>query len=110
VWLTRELDDPAYEHSVTHRLLRDNDLDRGWAPATPILFAQSPGDQDLALQNTTATIGNLAAEILKSGRDPHQLVVFKRLGDWPVGVSHLEGALLGIPLAFKWIYDGMPMD
>jgi hypothetical protein len=110
VWLTRELDDPGYEHSVTHQLLRDNDLDRGWAPATPILFAQSPGDRDLAPQNTTAILGNLAAEIAKSGRDPHRLVVFKQLGDCPVGISHLEGALVGIPLAFQWIYDGMPMD
>jgi len=109
-WLARELDDPSYETSTTHRLLVENDLHRGWAPTSPILFAQSPVDQDLPYQNTVATMGYLSAEIVKAGGDPRQLLTSVPLGDCRDGVTHLEGALLAIPLAFKWIYDGMPMD
>ena len=109
-WLAQQLDDPNYETSAIHRLLVENDLHRGWAPTTPILFAQSPADEDLPYQNTVATVGYLAAEIAKAAGDPHQLLKSVRLGDCLKGVTHLEGAVVALPLAFRWIYDGMPMD
>jgi hypothetical protein len=109
-WLARELDDPAYETSTTHRLLVENDLHRGWAPTSPILFAQSPVDQDLPYQNTVAAMGYLSAEIAKTGGDPRKLLSSVQLGDCRDGITHLPGALLAIPMAFKWFYDGMPME
>ena len=109
-WVASQLDDPGYESSVIHWLLVENDLHRGWAPTTPILFAQSPGDEDLPYQNTLATVGYLAAEIAKTGGDPHRLLKAVRLGNSLNGLTHLEGATLALPLAFRWIYDGMPMD
>ena len=109
-WLARELDDPAYETSATHRLLVENDLHRGWAPTKPILFAQSPNDQDLPYQNTVATIGYLAAEISKAGGDPSKLLASLPIGDCRDGITHIEGALVAMPTAFNWIYYGMPME
>ena len=109
-FLARELDDPAYETSLTHKLLRDNDLNRGWAPTKPILFSQSPNDQDLPYQNTVATLGYLAAEIHKSGRDPRKLLASLPIGDCRDGITHIEGAAVAMPTAFNWIFYGMPME
>lgn len=109
-WLARELDDPVYETSATHRLLVENDLHRGWAPTKPILFAQSPTDEDLPYQNTVATIGYLAAEIHKAGGDPARLLASIPIGDCRDGITHIEGAAVAIPSAFNWIYRGMPME
>ena len=109
-WVAKELDDPAYETSLIHQLLVENDLHRGWAPTKPILFAQSPVDQDLPFQNTVSAIGYLSAEIAKAGGDPRQILTRRSLGDCRSGVTHLEGAVLAIPLGFDWIYRGMPMD
>ena len=109
-WLSRELDDPAFETSLTRKLLVENDLHRGWAPTKPILFCQSPDDQDLPYQNTVATIGYLAAEITKAGGDPHKLLASLPIGDCHDGITHIEGAMVAMPTAFNWIYYGMPME
>ena len=109
-WLAAQLDDPAYEASAIRRLLVENDLHRGWAPTRPILLAQSPTDEDLPYQNTVATMGYLAAEIAKTGGDPRRLLKAVPLGDCVHSITHLEGAMVALPLAFRWIYEGMPMD
>jgi len=110
LWLARELDDPAYETSAVHRILVENDLHRGWTPTRPILFSQSPVDQDLPFQNTLATIGYLGAEIYKNGGDPAKLLVSIPIGDCRDGITHIEGALVAMPTAFNWIYYGMPTE
>jgi hypothetical protein len=109
-WLARELDDPVYETSLTHRLLQENDLHRGWAPTKPILFAQSPTDQDLPYQNTVSALGYLGAEIFKAGGDPRKLLVSLPIGDCRDGITHIEGAMVAMPTAFNWIYCGMPTN
>jgi hypothetical protein len=108
-WTAQELDDPAYATSAVHKLLAQNDLCRGWTPGRPILFCQSPADQDVPVRNTQVTLEALGAEIRKAGGDPGRSLAFLPLGREADGISHVQGALLAIPAAFNWIYSGMPM-
>jgi hypothetical protein len=107
-WVARELDDPAYETSPTHQILKDNDLHRGWAPTIPILFCHSPMDDDVDFQQTLTTMDFLGAEIRKAGGDPRQLLILKPIGDCRDGITHIEAIPLALPMAFQWIYEGMP--
>ena len=109
-WVARELDDPAYETSETRAILRDNDLHRGWAPTRPILFCQSPMDDDVSFQQTAVTLACLGAEIIKAGGDPKRLLRFKPIGDCRDGITHIQAVPKALPMAFRWIYDGMPPD
>ena len=107
-WVARELDDPAYEHSETHAILRDNDLYQGWRPTRPILFCHSPMDDDVAFQQTVLTMDCLGAEILKAGGDPNRLLMLKPIGDCRDRVTHVQAIPRAMAMAFRWIYDGMP--
>ena len=104
-WMARELDDPAYATSEAHRVLQENDLHRGWAPITPILFCHSPKDDDVDYQQTLSTMDYLGAEISKAGGDPRKLLVLKSIGGCQLGPSHIEAIPLALPMAFQWIYD-----
>jgi len=108
-WLARELDDPAYATSATHRILIENDLCRGWRPRHPILFCQSPADRDVLLQNTLVTLAELSAEIRKAGDDPDRLLAFLPIGRPTDRIDHVGAAMVAIPAAFNWIYSGMPV-
>ena len=108
-WLARELDDPAYATSAIRKLLVENDLCRGWRPTRPILFGQSAADRDVPIENTVTTLAALGMEIRKAGGDPASLLAFLPLGREADRISHVEGALLAIPAAFNWIYDGTPV-
>ena len=107
-WLARELDDPAYATSPVHKLLMENDLHAGWRPTRPILFCQSPADQDVFIQNTYRTMVGLGAEIRAAGGDPGQLLAFLPLGEASDRIDHVQGALVAVPAAFNWIYSGTP--
>jgi hypothetical protein len=109
-WTERELDDPAYATSTVHKLLKENDLCRSWRPDRPILFCQSPADQDVPIQNTLITLENLREEIRKVGGDPARLLAYLPLGAATGRINHVQGALLAIPAAFNWIYSGLPME
>jgi pimeloyl-ACP methyl ester carboxylesterase len=107
-WLARELDDPAYATSRTHKLLLENDLHGGWRPTRPILFCQSVGDRDVFIENTYRTMDGLGAEIRAAGGDPASLLAFLPLGAPADRFSHVQAALVAIPAAFNWIYSGTP--
>jgi len=107
-WVARELDDPAYETSATHRILRENDLHRGWAPTAPILFCHSPMDDDVSFQQTVETMDSLGAEILKAGGDPARLLILKPIGGRKDAITHIQAIPKALATAFGWIYDGMP--
>jgi hypothetical protein len=109
-WVARELEDPAYETSDIRAILRDNDLYRGWSPTRPILFCHSPQDDDIAFQQSVVAMDSLGAEILKAGGDPSQLLALKPIGDCRNGSSHIQAIPKALPMAFRWIYDGMPMN
>jgi hypothetical protein len=108
-WVARELDDPAYATSSVHKLLLENDLSGGWRPTRPILFCQSPADQDVPIKNTLRTMADLGAEIRKAGDDPARLLAFLPIGRAQDRVGHVEAALVAVPAAFNWIYSGLPM-
>lgn len=107
-WVARELDDPGYESSGIRRILEENDLHRGWAPATPILFCHCPEDDDVDFQHTVAAMDFLGAEILKAGGDPARLLVLKRLKAGWGGHTHIQAFPGALATAFQWFYDGMP--
>jgi hypothetical protein len=104
-WVARELDDPAYATSAAHRLLQDNDLHRGWTPTRPILFCQSPMDDDVSFQQTVETMDNLGAEIVKAGGDPGKLLILKPIGDCRDNITHIMAIPLAMNMGFRWIYD-----
>jgi len=107
-WVARELDDPAYETSTLHDLLRDNDLHRGWTPTKPILFWHSPADDDVSFQQTVSTMGHLGAQILRAGGDPSRLLVLRPIGTADLGLTHIQGIPFAMAMAFDWFYHGMP--
>jgi hypothetical protein len=103
-WVARELSDPAYATSTLRGLLEENDPSRGWTPTRPILFAQSPDDRDVLLQNALSAHRILGQALWKAGRDPLELLELRLLGEPGNAISHAEGVLMAIPLAFDWIY------
>ena len=109
-WVDRELADPAYETSAARRILQENDLHRGWTPTRPILFCQSPADDDVAFQQTVSTMDHLGAEILRAGGDPGKLLVLKPIGDCRDGITHVKAIPQAMATAFKWIYEAFPAD
>jgi hypothetical protein len=109
-WVKRNLDDPGYEDSDVRRVLRENDLHRGWRPTKPILFCHSPADNDISYQGTIRALAFLGAEIQKSGGDPRQLLVVKPIGNLDAGIGHMAGIAFALPVGFDWIYRGMPLE
>jgi hypothetical protein len=109
-WVARDLEDPGYATSMIHKILLENDLHSGWRPLRPILFVQSPDDQDVPIQNTRLTMAELGEEIREAGGDPASLLAFLPIGAPSDHIDHVSGALVAVPAAFNWIYSGMPME
>jgi pimeloyl-ACP methyl ester carboxylesterase len=109
-WVAEQLDDPAYATSEVHKVLLENDLCGGWRPTRPILFCQSPDDREVPLKNTVRTMAELGAEIRKAGDDPVRLLAFLPIGKASDHLDHVSAALVAVPAAFNWIYQGMPMQ
>ena len=108
-WVTRKLDDPAFATSPIRRLLEENDLWGGWRPTHPLLFCQSLTDREVPLQNTRVTLAGLSAAIRQAGDDPERLLAFLPIGSASDRISHVAAALVAIPAAFNWFYQGMPV-
>jgi hypothetical protein len=105
--VARELDDPAYLTSAAHRILQENDLNRGWTPTQPILFCHSPMDDDVDFQQTVSTMDFLGAEILKAGGDPGKLLTLKPIGDCRDRITHVAAIPKALAMAFHWIHQSL---
>jgi hypothetical protein len=103
-WVARDLADPGYATGTMRGLLEENDTATGWTPTRPILFVQSPDDRDVLIQNTLVAHRTLGQALWKAGRDPLELLEYRPLGEPGCGISHAEGVLLAIPMAFDWIH------
>lgn len=102
-WVASVLDRPDLPDTPLGKILRENDLVDGWAPASPVLFLHSPDDRDLPVQNATHALEGLSAAIRKAGRDPAGLLELRLLGEPGEGVSHMAAILPGIVQAFSQI-------
>lgn len=100
-WTARNLADPAWPGSPIRAILEENDVHKGWTPTRPILFCQSPDDEDVPEGNTLAALDALGAALRREGRDPSSLLSYRPL---PRGTTHLQGALETIPIALDWIW------
>jgi len=107
-WAARNLDDPGFQTSPMKRILEENDVAEGWTPTRPILFCQSPDDRDVPVRNTLKAVAHLGAALEMGGREPGALLFYWPLGTPGCGISHVTGAFRAIPMAFDWIYRGMP--
>ena len=107
-WAARNLDDPGFQTSPMKHILEENDVAEGWTPSRPILFCQSPDDRDVPVQNTLKAMAHLGAALETEGREARDLLFFWPLGAPGCGITHVTGAFRAIPLAFDWIYRGMP--
>jgi hypothetical protein len=91
-----------------HGLLAENDLYAGWTPTRPILFRQSPDDDNIPYANTLIALDRLGQAIRAAGGDPAKLLLSLPIGQAGDHVSHPDAAYLAIPSAFAWFYWDMP--
>jgi hypothetical protein len=102
-WVTTNLERPDLFETPLGKVLRENDLLEGWAPTRPILFAHSPDDGDVPLENATHAMGTLSQAVRQEGRDPSSLLELRLLGEPGQGVGHVASVGPGLVLALRQI-------
>ena len=104
-WVTSQLADPAFANSTVGNALRDNDLDRGWAPneGTKMLIMHAYDDDCVPYANS------LHAYQAFQAAGATTRVRFVPIGQPGDGTTHVEAAMMAFPAAYCWIYNNMPM-
>lgn len=103
-WVATQLDDAVYQTSTAGQILAANNLWSGWAPGRPMLMMASPDDDCVPYANSQKAY----AEFVNAGAGDR--VTFQDIGRPGDGVTHVEGAILGIPQAIIWLKDTCPKD
>lgn len=103
-WITAQLDDAAYETSAVGQILAANNLWSGWAPNRPMLLMQSPDDDCVPYANSEKAYSAFTAA--GSG----DWLTFHPIGSPGQGITHVGGAVIGIPSAIIWFKNECPKD
>ncbi len=103
-WVAGQLEDGVYETSEVGRILAANNLWSGWAPGRPMLLMQSPDDECVPYANSEKAYSAFVAA------GAGDLVRFYAIGNPGQGVSHVAGAVIGIPSAIMWFRHECPKD
>lgn len=101
-WVASQLADDVYQTSPVGQILAANNLYDGWAPNRPMLIMQSPDDDCVPYANSVTTYNAFVAA------GAGHLVTFHNIGWAGAGITHVEGAVIGIPSAIMWIKDVCP--
>jgi hypothetical protein len=109
-WVAIALDRPDLAETPLGRILRENDLPEGWAPARPILIAHSPDDRDVPMDNAVLALETLAGAVRREGRDPTGLLELRLLGKPGEGVGHVAATVPGLAAAFGQIQTWRAKD
>ena len=104
-WVAGVLEAEDFLASPLGQAMQENDLVEGWAPTRPILFAHSPDDRDISIQNAHRALEGLSRAVREAGRDPAGLLELRLLAQPGEGVDHVAGLFLGITSALRWIED-----
>lgn len=104
VFVNTQLADPAFATSEVGKTLRANDLDTGWAPATSrMLILHAYDDDCVPFANSESAYDNF----VKLGA--RERVSFLPIGQRGDKKTHVQAAMIALPVAFAWISAGMPM-
>ena len=76
----------------------------GWVPNRPMLLMASPDDDCVPYGNSVKAYN----EFMNAGAG--DLITFRDIGRPGDGITHVQGAILGIPQAIIWLKDTCPKD
>jgi pimeloyl-ACP methyl ester carboxylesterase len=99
-WVNQQLADNVYETSPVGRILTDNNLWSGWVPERPMLIRHSPDDDRVPYANSERTV-----QVFSDAGAPLTFIPIGNAGD---GITHVTGAIIGIPTAIIWFRDVCP--
>lgn len=103
-WVATQLDDAVYQTSAVGQLLAANNLWSGWAPNRPMLLMASPDDDCVPYANSVKAYDEF------NNAGVGNLITFRDIGRPGDGITHVQGAVLGIPQAIIWLKDACPTD
>jgi hypothetical protein len=99
-WVKEQLDDDVYQTSQVGQILAANNLWSGWAPNRPMLIMASPDDDCVPYANSVKAF----TSFVDAGAG--QYMTFIPIGKKGDGITHVEGAIIGIPSAIIWLKTG----
>ncbi len=103
-WVAQQLEDAVYETSEVGRILTANNLWSGWFPERPMLMMASPDDDCVPYANSEMTYNTFKAA------GAGDWLRFHPIGRPGQGITHVGGAVIGIPSAIWWFKNECPRD
>jgi pimeloyl-ACP methyl ester carboxylesterase len=102
-WVEARLECPNLAETPLGRIMQENHLVEGWAPAHPILLAHSPDDRDVPGDGAAEALETLANAVRLGGRDPSGLLQLRHLSEPGEGVGHICSFVPGLVAALGQI-------